>query len=261
MRRARLTVAYNGATFRGFAENVGVPTVMGTLRPALERVLGGPVQLTAAGRTDAGVHAWGQVISGDLPVDTDLDGLSRRVSRMCAPHIAVRAAAWAEASFDARFDATWRRYRYHVWNDPVPNPLLVGSVWHVPRPIDLAAMQAATAQLVGEHDFSSFGRRPSIPDGGYPASMVRVMYEMTWRRLEDAPQLLFEVRGSAFCHQQVRSMVGTTIDVGLGRVAADDISTMLAARDRNAAGSVAPPEGLVLWEVGYDGQRWDAARD
>jgi tRNA pseudouridine38-40 synthase len=255
-----LTVAYHGAGFHGFAANPGITTVMGELSAAVARIVRLPPEqlvLTGAGRTDAGVHAWGQVVSGDLPGDTDLGDLARRVNKLCGPAIAVRAADWADPGFDARFSATWRQYRYHLWNDPAPNPLLAGTVWHVPNPLDVDAMASGAAALVGEHDFSSFCRRPSVASDQPPPSMTRILYELSCARVDES-SLRFEVRGSAFCHQQVRSMVGTLVDVGLGRIAAHRVVEILTARDRNAAGQVAPPEGLVLWAVGYDGTRWDA---
>jgi tRNA pseudouridine38-40 synthase len=257
-RRARFTVAYHGARFRGFAPNHGVRTVMGELVAAMSKVLREPVELTGAGRTDAGVHAWGQVVSGDLPAGTDLHKLARRINKLCAPDISVRDGMWAPADFDARFSATWRRYRYHVWNDPAPNPLLADVSWHVGRAIDVEAMRMASWALLGEHDFSSFCRKPKVDDDHPLPSMVRLMHELDWTRVDDAPLLRFEVRGSAFCHQQVRSMVGTLVDIGLGKLAVDAVPGIIDARDRSAAGSVAPPQGLVLWGVGYDGDRWDA---
>lgn len=256
-RRVKLVVAYLGTDFRGVAPNHGVRTVMGDLALELEKVLRRPVELTVAGRTDAGVHAWGQVMSADLPGDTDLDDLARRLNKLCAPDIAVRAAEWVEDDFDARFSATWRQYRYHVWNDPAPNPLTAATVWHVVRPLDLPAMQRAATDLVGEHDFTSFCRIPKVPAGEPEPSMVRILFEATWERVDESPLLRFQVRGSAFCHQQVRSMVGTMVDVGLGRLADDCIPAVLEMHDRAAAGQVAPPEGLTLWAVGYDGTRWD----
>jgi tRNA pseudouridine38-40 synthase len=231
---------------------------MGDLGAAIEQVLRRPVDLTLAGRTDAGVHAWGQVVSGDLPADTDLDGLSRRLNKLCAPDISVRTAEWVDPDFDARFSATWRQYRYHVWNDPAPNPLLAPLVWHVPKPLDVGAMDRAATDLLGEHDFTSFCRKPKMPAGSDEPSMVRVMHEVSWTRVGQA-LLRFEVRGSSFCHQQVRSMVGTLIDIGLGRLPADAVPAVFEALDRVAAGAVAPPEGLILWAVGYEGTRWDAA--
>ena len=258
MRRTRFVVSYRGSAFHGFAPNHDVRTVMGDLVAAVTKVVRIPVEFTGAGRTDAGVHAWGQVVSGDLPADTDLEGLARRVNKLCAPDIAIREIEWAEPDFDARFSATWRRYRYHVWNDPAPNPLLADVTWHVPRPLRVEQMIAACPALLGEHDFTSFCRKPKAgPDHPLP-SMVRILHDVSWTVIDDSSLLRFEIRGSAFCHQMVRSIVGTTVDIGLGRIGGHRLPEILAARDRAAAGTVAPPDGLIFWEVGYDGVRWDA---
>jgi len=259
VRRARFTVAYDGTDFRGFAPNHGVRTVMGDLTEAMSRVVRHPVDLTGAGRTDAGVHAWGQVVSCDLPDTTDLDDLARRVNKLCAPAIAVRGAAWATDGFDARFSATWRQYRYDVWNDPAPNPLFTRTAWHVAAPLDLPLMQAGVSPLIGEHDFTSFCRRSKVADGQPPASMVRIMETLAWTRVDDSPLLRMQIRASAFCHQMVRSITGTLVDVGLHKLTPADVNGILHARDRSVAGQIAPPHGLVLWAVGYDGIRWDQA--
>jgi tRNA pseudouridine38-40 synthase len=258
--RARLLVAYDGTGFRGFARNEGVRTVMGVLTDAISRVVREPVDLTGAGRTDAGVHAWGQVVSGDLPDGTDLDGLVRRLNKLCAPDVAVRSAAWTHAHFDARYSALWRHYRYDVWNRRTPNPLIVNRAWWVAQPLDLDLMTAAARTLVGEHDFRSFCRRvkvgPSDTRREEPEkSLVRNVISTAWSRVDDvwgADGLLrFEIRANAFCHQMVRSITGTLVDVGTGKVAVDALPGILQARSREAAGQVAPPHGLVLWEVGY----------
>ncbi len=247
-RRVKLVVAYDGAPFRGFAPNPGVRTVLGDLSEAIATVVRRPVELTGAGRTDAGVHAWGQVVSGDLPADTDLADLARRLNKLCAPAVSVRGADWAEDGFDARFSATWRHYRYDVWNAPAPNPLLAGRAWFVAQPLALWAMQAACDPLIGEHDFASFCRRPK---GDEEVSLVRRVLSARWSTLEDPHHLRFEIRANAFCHQMVRSIVGTLVDVGAGKASPGDVRGILVARDREAAGQVAPPYGLVLWEVGY----------
>jgi tRNA pseudouridine38-40 synthase len=261
-RTVRLTVAYDGTDFRGFAESDGVRTVMGELRRAVETVVRGPVELTGAGRTDAGVHGWGQVISGELPTATDLGRLARSVNGLCGPDISVRDAVWADASFSARFSATARTYRYQVWNDPAPNPLLARTTWHVPFALDLEAMNLAAGAFVGEHDFSSFCRRPKPGVGFDEPSLTRHLRTASWTRDHDdrwGPSLLcFEITASSFCHQMVRSIVGTLVDVGLGRRRPDSIPDTLAALDRSAAGQVAPPAGLILWSVDYSGDRWDA---
>lgn len=256
MRRARFTVAYVGTDLHGFAEADGLPTVMGQLRATIERVVRQEVALVGAGRTDAGVHGWGQVVSLDLPDATDLEDLQRRINKMCAPAIAVRDAAWTDdPEFSARFSALWRRYRYHVNNSPTPDPFLAGTAWHVARPLDLWAMQLACDPLIGEHDFSSFCRQPKVADGEPAPSLVRRVLSAEWRHVEgDHPGLLrFEIRANAFCHQMVRSIVGTLVDVGLGKLKAGEIRGVMLSGNRQAAGTVAPPHGLVLWEVGYPG--------
>jgi tRNA pseudouridine38-40 synthase len=260
-RNLRLTVAYDGTDFHGFAEAEGVPTVMGALRRAVETIVRGRVELTGAGRTDAGVHAWGQVVSGRLPIETDLGRLVAGVNGMCAPAIAVRDPEWVDDDFSARFSATARVYRYRVWNSSSPHPLLVRTSWHVSRALDVAAMNDAARDVIGEHDFSSFCRRPR-PAVGQPApSLVRRVTSARWSHVDDAwgPSLVeFEIAASSFCHQMVRSIVGTLVEVGLGRRDVASLGATLAARDRTAAGPVAPPTGLVLHAVDYSGRRWDA---
>ena len=254
VRRARMTVAYDGTDFHGFAEADGVRTVMGDLRAAVETVVRVPVDPVGAGRTDAGVHGWGQVVSLDLPEGTDLDDLQRRVNRMLAPSIAVREAAYtADPGFNARFSALWRHYRYHVLNHPVASPFEARTAWHVPQPLQVWAMQLACDPLIGEHDFSSFCRRPKVAEGVQAPSMHRRVLQASWSEVPgDVPGLLrFEIRANAFCHQMVRSIVGTLVEVGMGRLHAGDVRGILLRRDRQAAGKVAPPQGLVLWEVGY----------
>ena len=176
MPRVRLTVAYDGTGFHGFAANPGVPTVIGELSEAIATVVREPVQLTGAGRTDAGVHAWGQVVSGDVPEGADLADLQRRLNKLCAPAIAVRDVAWAGPDFDARFSASWRHYRYDVWNAPSPTRCWPGRAWWVPQPLACWAMQAGCDPLIGEHDFSSFCRRPKVADGEPEPSMVRRVF-------------------------------------------------------------------------------------
>jgi tRNA pseudouridine38-40 synthase len=248
----RLLVAYDGSPYRGFAESAGVASVAATLRTAIERVVGSAVELTGAGRTDAGVHAWGQVVTFDAPsADVDLERLQRSVNAICGPSIVVRRAEWAEAAFDARFSARWRRYRYTLLVRDVPDPFLAGTAWHVERPVDLRLMALASDPLVGEHDFSSFCRRPRVAEGQAAPSLVRHVFEAGWSDEGDG-LLRFEIRANAFCHQMVRSVVGLLVDVGVGRRRAGDVLAVLRARDRAFAGQLAPPHGLCLWEVGYD---------
>lgn len=252
-RRVRMTVAYDGAPFHGFAAHSGVRTVMGDLRSALQRVTQTDLELTGAGRTDAGVHGWGQVVSGDVDDDVDLADLRRRVNRMCAPAIVIRDIAWADAEFNARFSATWRHYRYDITNGDVQPPALALSAWHVAAPLNLHAMRLGADPLIGEHDFASFCRRPKVAGGQPLPSLVRRVMLARWSQVETDyhPLLRFEIRANAFCQQMVRSIVGTLVDVGLGRISAGDVSAILRTGDRAVAGQVAPAHGLCLWEVGY----------
>jgi tRNA pseudouridine38-40 synthase len=253
-RRARFTIAYDGAPFHGFAESPGVPTVVGTLREAMERVARMPLSLVGAGRTDAGVHGWAQVVSVDLPEHLDLDDLSHRLNRMCSPHIVVRASAWVEPDFDARYSATWRQYRYHVWNSPTANPFLAATAWHVRAPLALWAMQLGGDPLIGTHDFASFCRRPVPVPGRRDKSLVRRVMSAHWTAIDSewGPGLLrFEITAQSFCHQMVRSIVGTLVEVGRGDRRAGEMRSLLVSGDRTDAGVVAPAHGLVLWDVGY----------
>ena len=255
MRRARFTVAYDGTELSGFAEQVGVRTVMGELRTAVEKVARQPIDMVGAGRTDAGVHGWGQVISCDLPEGMDLAGLQRRVNSMCGPQIAVREIQWVDDDqFSARFSATYRHYRYHVLNAREPNPFMARTAWHVMEPLQVWAMNLACDPLIGEHDFTSFCRKPKLAPGQPEKSMVRRVISADWKVVAggDHPGLLrFEIRANAFCHQMVRSIVGTLVDVGMGKIHAGDVRAILMRQDRQVARQVAPPHGLVLWEVGY----------
>lgn len=249
--RVRLLVAYDGSGFHGFWPNAGVSTVGGTLAAAAARVLGAPIEMTCAGRTDTGVHAWGQVVTFDAPADgLDLDRLRQSVNKLCGPTIVVREAVEVSPEFDARGSARSRTYRYTVLNRPVPDPFLRATTWYVPEPLDLRAMVLGCDPLIGSHDFSSFCRRPKVAPGTEPASLTRRVLDARWEDRGDG-LLRFEITANAFCHQMVRSVVGALVDVGRGRSRAGDLSGMLRARDRQAAPAPAPPHGLCLWSVAY----------
>ncbi len=248
--RVRMTVAYDGTRFAGFAENRDVRTVGGELKAALATVLRHPVNLIVAGRTDAGVHAWGNVVSFDVErpeAEVDVAGLQRHLNSMLGPAVVVRSAEVAPAGFNARRWAVARRYRYTVLNRSVPDPFLASTTWQVPEPLDLGALRLACDPLIGEHDFSSFCRVPKrIPD----ASLVRHVYDARWLDLGDG-QLRFDIDASSFCQQMVRAIVGTMVPMGAGRQRAGEMAGILRARDRSAANRVAPARGLCLWEVVY----------
>jgi tRNA pseudouridine38-40 synthase len=244
--RVRLDVAYLGTGYHGFAVQPGMHTVGGTLVAALERRLRHTVEIVCAGRTDAGVHAWGQVVSFDARCDVDVAALQRALNKTLRPSIAVRAATIAGPGFDARRSATGRRYRYTVLNRTQPDPFRATTAWHVERPLDLASLRLACDPLYGEHHFGSFCRRPPSVDG----SLVRRVRHADWDDLGEG-LLRFEIEASSFCQQMVRSLVGTMVEMGLGKRRAGEMASILRAQQRAAAAQPAPPHGLCLWEVTY----------
>jgi tRNA pseudouridine38-40 synthase len=239
----RITIAYDGSGFSGYADNPGVRTVQGELEAVLARVVGREVPTVVAGRTDAGVHARGNVVSFETTDPIDTERLRRSITRMLGPEVVARAVAEALDGFSARFSAIRRRYCYRIDNGPVPDPETRHFAWHVPHQLDVGAMNEAAAAMVGEHDFASLCR--AVPD----KSTVRRVLDASWAR--EAALVVFDVTGTAFCHQMVRSMVALCVGVGRGRVAAEAVPEILEVRDRNAARGAAPPHGLTLWEVEY----------
>lgn len=253
LRRARLLVAYNGVAFHGFALTPGTVTVAQTLNDTIEQVTGSPVAVLGAGRTDAGVHAWGQVVHVDLADTTDLDRLVFSVNSLLDPDIVIRKCEWVTQEFDARHSALWREYRYTVLNAPVNNPFLAATSWHIRRPLSVPLMQLATDSIIGLHDFSSFCRQPQqsgVNRNAEGPSMMRRVHVAQWHNAGNGI-LTFDIRANAFCHQMVRSIVGTLVDVGLGRRKAGEMSGVLRAMSRLNTPHIAPPQGLCLMDVGY----------
>ncbi|NED94420.1 tRNA pseudouridine(38-40) synthase TruA [Phytoactinopolyspora alkaliphila] len=266
--RVRLDVAYDGTGFSGWAAQPGLRTVQGVLETALGTVLRTEApRLTVAGRTDSGVHARGQVCHVDLPVEgwESLPGRSdvpperalvRRLAGLLPDDVRVAAAAVAPDGFDARFSAIWRRYVYRVADSSYGvDPLLRSHIlWH-DRPLDLAAMNAAAAGLLGEHDFAAYCRARA------GATTIRELRTLSWERTVDG--LAFAVvEADAFCHHQVRAMIGALLFVGDGRRPVDWPATVLAKGVRDSAVTVAPAHGLTLERVGYppDGELATQAR-
>jgi tRNA pseudouridine38-40 synthase len=246
LRRLRLDLAYDGGPFSGFARQRGLDTVQGRLEAALERLAGHPVTTVGAGRTDTGVHARGQVVHADVPPRLDPGRVRQSLNAICGPAIVVATAAWAPPGFHARFSARRRRYVYRIDDSGSPDPLLRGMVLRWKRPLDLDRMAAAAAPLVGEHDFASFCR---AREGATTTRRLRSV-EVT-RSPEGLVEV--EVTADAFCHQMVRSIVGFLLTVGDGRRDPATAPAVLAAADRSAVSEVAPPHGLVLESVSYEG--------
>ncbi len=240
----RLDIAYDGTGFRGYARQQGQRTVQGELESALSTYLRGPVTTAVAGRTDAGVHALGQVVSFEFDGEVDLDRLPRAINGIIGPEVSVRAAAVAPDGFNARFSAIWRSYRYRMDTAPTPDPLTRHVAWHVGGGLDLDMMRETAVVFVGDHDFSSFCRKVE------GKSNIRRVTETSLVTSGDF--LDFWIQANAFCHQMVRSIVGYLYDVGRGFSDGSQVEDVIAARDRSKVATVAPPHGLVLWEVGYD---------
>lgn len=240
-----MDLAYNGAPFHGFARQADVRTVQGDIESALARLLRREVVSTGAGRTDAGVHARGQVVSvPGAPDELDIGRLVTSLNGILGPSIAISRGMKASESFNARRSARSRLYVYAVLQRPVPDPFLASTtLWHR-HPLDVEAMIEAAGHLIGPHDFSSFGR----VDAG--ASAERNLFELRCR--SDGDLVRVRVRANAFIQQMVRSLVGTLVEVGEGRRSPDEMPDVLASRDRSTAGPVAPPHGLCLVAVEYD---------
>jgi tRNA pseudouridine38-40 synthase len=239
----RLTIAYDGTRFRGWAKNTGQRTVEGVLSASLGRVLGETPKLSVAGRTDAGAHARGQVASFRTADNVDLARLQRSVNGMLAPEVVVFETRRAPEGFDARFSATAREYRYRIDTGPWPDPFDHPFVWHKPGDPSVAAMRSAARRLIGEHDFASFCRRPQ--SGGTTRRLERLAVARRGDRIE------VTARANAFLHQMVRALVGTLVRAGEGKLDPAEVTGILAARDRSRTPNMAPALGLTLERVVY----------
>ncbi len=250
-----LSISYDGAPFAGFARQPGLETVQGRLESALATVLRREVVTTGAGRTDAGVHARGQVVSfaadGSEP---EADMFLRSLNGLAGPSIAVTEVRRAPTGFSARFDAIAREYRYRIVAGPVPPVFLRPYAWWVRPELDVTAMVQGATALTGEHDFKSF----CVAESAAGRSTVRALEPViiTSEHILGEDALVLCVRGNAFLHSMVRVIAGTLVDVGCGRRPPEWVGEVLAARDRSAAGQTAPPHGLTLWDVRYDERCW-----
>ncbi|MGH6947665.1 MAG: tRNA pseudouridine(38-40) synthase TruA [Kiloniellales bacterium] len=243
--RYRLLVEYDGGAFVGWQRQDNGPSVQAALEEAVERFCGERPLIEGAGRTDSGVHALGQVAHLDLAREVKLERLREAMNFHVRPApVAVLEATLAPPDFHARFSANGRHYRYRIANRRAPLTLERGRAWFVPQPLKVAAMDEAAKSLIGRHDFSSF--RASECQAPSP---VKTLDALDCKRVGD--ELVVEARARSFLHNQVRIMVGTLVEVGLGRRSADWVAAALAARDRRKAGPTAPPEGLYLVAVRY----------
>ncbi|MBM3824507.1 MAG: tRNA pseudouridine(38-40) synthase TruA [Verrucomicrobia bacterium] len=248
--RIKIVVAYDGAPFAGWqVQKTGVG-VQEKLEEALRRLFPGLGRIQGSSRTDTGVHARGMVAHFDV-LRSQFRMTPRKLVLAVNAHlpesIRVMRAARVSGCFHARFDASCKEYRYFVWNHPAHDPLRLNQVWHVPRPLNLTAMRKTATLLVGRHDFKAFAAQ-----AGYPVhSTVRTLTRLQVTR--SGALLTFRVEGDGFLYKMCRGIVGTLVQVGLGKLGPDSVLAMLASRDRRLAGMTAPAHGLVLWRVAYAG--------
>lgn len=248
-RTVRLTLAYDGTGFRGWARqrDPSIRTIEGVLAADLELVVQEPVKLSVAGRTDAGVHARGQVASFATDSSVPPERLQKALNGALAPELVVVDAAYAPEGFDARFSANAREYVYRIRQAGLPDPFSARFVWQRPGKLRQGPMREAARLLVGEHDFASFCRHP-----GGDRSTVRDLRRLTVGRQGD--ELTIRAVANAFLHHMVRSLVGTLVAVGEGGLEAGAMPAIFSARDREAAGPPAPARGLTLECVHYGRQ-------
>ncbi|MBI2878024.1 MAG: tRNA pseudouridine(38-40) synthase TruA [Candidatus Tectomicrobia bacterium] len=244
MRTLKLVVAYDGTHFSGWQRQPKLRTVQGAIETALGKL---PLQfekLIASGRTDAGVHALGQVVS--LRADTRMEpyALVRALNRLLPPDVVVQGADWAPEGFHARHAAKSKIYLYQIWRRELPSPFSRPYSWHIPFPLNLEAMREGARHLVGTHDFSAFRVMESEPQ-----SSQRTVFRLDLVQEEDFLKVFAEANG--FLHHMVRNIVGTLVEVGRGRFRPDQVQTILESRDRRRAGPTAPPQGLFLYRVNY----------
>jgi tRNA pseudouridine38-40 synthase len=253
MRNFKIVLSYDGSEFSGWQIQPDAATIQRTLASAIGRVTGEKVLPQGSGRTDAGVHALAQVATFALESPIPPQNLVKALNDMLPPSIRVIEATEAPLEFHARKSAHAKTYHYRIYRGAVCPPFLARYVWHYPYPLDEDAIRQAASFVIGEHDFTSFaavdserGREDEISD---VRSNVRRVFASTWERTGE--ELLYVVRGSGFLHHMVRNLVGTFVLVGKGTVKPEDVSTILEARKRSAAGATAPASGLYLVSVEY----------
>jgi tRNA pseudouridine38-40 synthase len=249
MRNIRITLAYDGTDFHGWQRQPEAPTIQGCLEEAIEALTGAPAPVCGSGRTDAGVHARQQVANFHTPSTIPCANLVRALNDRLPPAIRIMSAEEASPTFHARYDARRKTYRYRILVTPVCSPFLARFVCHFPFPLEIERMAEAVGLFQGEHDFTSFAAADGEEEEG--KSCVRTIFRSCcfWRAA--SWMWVYEVTGNGFLRYMVRNMVGTLIDVGLGRLAPRDIPRILAARDRTQAGPTAPAQGLCLMRVEY----------
>jgi len=259
MQNWKLTLTYDGSAYHGWQVQPGLPTIQGELQKAIERVLGESPLPQGSGRTDAGVHALGQVASFALAAPIPPDNLLRALNRTLPAAIRVLEVLAAAGDFHARHSAVAKTYEYRIFRGALLSPFLAPYLHHCRWKLDMAAMREAADAVVGEHDFVSLaasdpdlGGRGDEPseDGAEPRSTIRTIFSSEWSELPE-DLLVYRVRGNGFLHHMVRNLVGTMLEIGRGQFPAGSMAGILEARSRSAAGPTAPALGLFLHSVEY----------
>lgn len=244
-RRIKITIEYDGSCYHGWQVQDNANTVQAELEKAVYRITGETVRVTGAGRTDTGVHAFGQVAHFDTLSKISAAKFSDALNAMLPRNIAVISSEEAPPGFHARFSATGKSYEYRILNRRYRSPLFENRAWHIPELLNFESMCKAAGYFVGTHDFSSF-----CSAGHSVSTYERTIFSSGWNAEDGC--LIYRVRGSGFLYNMVRIMVGTMVEIGLGKRSVEDIQKLLAAKDRNHAGITAPPQGLYLVTVHYD---------
>jgi len=244
-RNIKLVLAYDGGRYHGFQRQTNnVLAVQNVLEEKLAIVFGDAIELAAAGRTDAGVHAYGQVVNfftdGTIPVER----MVRAINSLLPEDIVIRSAVEVKPDFSARHSAKDKTYLYKIQQGDVPNPFTRQYAWYIRRKLNISAMQMALIQLIGEHDFSSFRAA-----GSAPMSPIRTVYEASCEQNGEGIEFFFF--GNGFLYHMVRNIVGTIVNVGLGRTTLDEFREIIVAKNRKYAGATAPAQGLYLYRVTY----------
>ena len=245
MPRYRVTLAYDGTAYRGWQAQPAAPTIQATIESALARLAKEPVRVVGAGRTDAGVHAHGQVAHFVLPHPIPPDALARGLNALLPFDVRCLDAATAPDDFHARKSARSKTYRYFLDRAPVPTPFRVRFTLHHPYPLDRDAIENAASAFIGRKDFAAFSASAS-------EARTTVRHVTVSRFLDEGGELVYEVAADGFLHHMVRNIVGTLLEVGRGKLSAGDVARILASRERGRAGPTAPARGLHLMRVEYD---------
>lgn len=241
----KLTIEYDGTDYHGWQVQPGMATIQGVLQDVMARIVGAPIHAVGAGRTDAGVHALGQVASLRAEFNHPPDTLRRALTSLLPPDIVVTRVEEAPDGFDAQRWAKWKRYRYTLLTRPYPSALERCYTLFVPRPLKVEAMAEGAEMLIGEHDFTSFQAAKSSADHA-----IRQVYAAEFR--QDADHLSFEITANGFLRHMIRIIMGTLLDVGRGKLTPGDVKAILEANDRNMASKTLPAHALCLLEVSYE---------